>query len=168
MFKKHKKTIFCFKGLNNPISTDIYVNSSELIRKFTKIMKISMAVITPACMILSKFLANLFIYFSTDLGADELELPLPMWWANESPNLKFWRKISFFQFIFLFLGFRLIRKISPVIRLQPLLSTFAYSMWCFLWCACWSSPLLRAWYWFQWPTIWNAVWIRSINTGWAN
>lgn len=55
----YSSTIFSFLGLNISISNDIYSKIREKIQKVVKVMKFSMAVMTPICLVVSKFLISI-------------------------------------------------------------------------------------------------------------
>lgn len=68
-----------FVGLVNPVSKTNYTETGAKIQKVAKILKISLVEVTPFIVNFLPFVGGLVGYFTTDLGADALELPLPMW-----------------------------------------------------------------------------------------
>lgn len=57
----------------------MYNETDRQIEKWSKIVYIVIAQTTPACFILPIFVYSLIEYFTTDLGTDAFELPLPVW-----------------------------------------------------------------------------------------
>lgn len=70
---------FHFVGLAYPVSKTIYTKTSAKIQKVAKILKLGIVEVTPFVVNVPPFVGGLIAYFTTDLGADALELPLPMW-----------------------------------------------------------------------------------------
>lgn len=62
-------------------SVAIYEQAAHQIEKWSKIGYFIIAKVTPVCCILPKAMANYFVYFSTTVGNDAFELPLPMWYV---------------------------------------------------------------------------------------
>lgn len=74
-------------GLVFPVSKTIYKKTHVKVQKVVKIATIACPVMTPFILIVPPFIGNFSTYFTTDLGADALELPLPMWYKA---NKFFW------------------------------------------------------------------------------
>ena len=66
-------------GLKNPSSKVLYEKTNRSVEKWSKIIFFVMVKITPIAWLLPKVIISLFLYFTTDLGNDALELPSPMW-----------------------------------------------------------------------------------------
>lgn len=76
MFVKMKIYIL---GSKNPPSKVLYDKTNGKIEKWSKILYFLMVKLTPMSWLLPKVIISLFLYFTTDLGNDALELPSPMW-----------------------------------------------------------------------------------------
>lgn len=57
------------------------------IEKWSKIVYIVISVVTPACFILPIFVYCLFVYLTTDLEKNALQMPLPVWFPFDTKNL---------------------------------------------------------------------------------
>lgn len=57
----------------------LYINANRKIEKWSRIAYFLLALATPIMWIGPKFISSLFVYFTTDLGNDALELPLLEW-----------------------------------------------------------------------------------------
>lgn len=68
-------------GLEYPESKAIYDETNQQIEKFSGIIYLVTVRGTPICLVFPKFIACLFVYFTTNLGKGALELPLPMWYV---------------------------------------------------------------------------------------
>lgn len=62
----------------SPASKAIYIGSDREIEKWSKIIHLVVAEITPFLMVLPQCI-TLLVYLSTDVGTDAFELHLPMW-----------------------------------------------------------------------------------------
>lgn len=69
-----------FIGLMNATLKTIYAQSGKRIKKFAENVNLGFAKLTPTCTVLPIFFGSLANYFTTDLGADALELPYPTMW----------------------------------------------------------------------------------------
>lgn len=67
-------------GLMSPILNTIYTQTDEKIKKLVEMLNFAMANMTPILVTLPTFIGSFVAYFTTDLGADALELPLPTMW----------------------------------------------------------------------------------------
>lgn len=75
---KHKKSLH-FSGLEHPVSKTIYTKTHENIQKVVKISMFAFPGMTPFVVTIPPFIVSFSTYFTTDLGPEVLELPLPMW-----------------------------------------------------------------------------------------
>lgn len=66
-------------GLKYPQSKALYEKTDQLIERISKIIQFVMVYVSVPGFILPKAIFSLFIYSTTDLGPDALELPLPAW-----------------------------------------------------------------------------------------
>lgn len=64
----------------DPTLRAIYTQAGEKVRRNVKIVSIALIKVTPVTTTLSVGLACFITYFTTDLGADALELPLTTMW----------------------------------------------------------------------------------------
>lgn len=69
----------------------MYTESNRLIEKWIPIFHFAMGKVTPVSFILPIFSHSIFIYFTSNLGNDCLELPLPIWFVWSVIYLKFHR-----------------------------------------------------------------------------
>lgn len=68
-------------GWENPESKVICEKMNEFVETYSKIgMSVLKYVVVPS-VIFPKVFISFFIYFTTDVGNDALDLPLPMWWV---------------------------------------------------------------------------------------
>ena len=75
-----RTTSFIFFFLE-PESKAMYSEIDHQIEKWSQIVYIVIAKITPVCFISPIFIYSLVIYFTTDLGNDAFELPLTVWYV---------------------------------------------------------------------------------------
>lgn len=67
------------KGLVQSECGSIYTDTAEKIQQRIDIFTFGMQKLTPILMILPKFIISFCTYFTTDLGPDAFELPIPKW-----------------------------------------------------------------------------------------
>lgn len=60
----------------------IYEKINRQIEKWSKIVYIVVAKVTPILVIMLKVIYSVAVYFTTDLGNDALELPFPEWYVK--------------------------------------------------------------------------------------
>lgn len=65
-------------GMKCPESRSIYDEIIKLAEKWSKIMTF-LAKLAAPCGVLSRVIPSYIIYFTTDLGNEAFELPVPMW-----------------------------------------------------------------------------------------
>ena len=65
-------------GMIYPASTPIYIETDKLVEKLNAIMYFLITRVSAPSFVLPKFFASYFVYFTTDMGNDAFELPLPM------------------------------------------------------------------------------------------
>lgn len=70
-------------GLENPASKPLYMETSAKVKKVVETTTLLLAIVTPICVIVPTFLANLIACLTTDMGAEDLELPLPKGYSNK-------------------------------------------------------------------------------------
>lgn len=68
-----------FKGSQNPASKEIYVEIITLIEKLNRFIHFVMVNLTLPCLLFPKYTVCYYTYFTTDIGNDAFELPLPVW-----------------------------------------------------------------------------------------
>lgn len=68
-----------FSGLPHKIAGPMYEKTNRQIENLTEIIFFVIVRVTPICLVLLKCITSLFVYFTTDLKNNALELPLPMW-----------------------------------------------------------------------------------------
>lgn len=66
-------------GLENPTSKAICRKTNHRVEKISKVCVFAMENVMVPCFIIPKTIRSFFIYFSTDLGRDAFDLPIPMW-----------------------------------------------------------------------------------------
>lgn len=66
-------------GLKYPDLRTQYNNTSRQIQKWINFLHVATVLMAPVFIISPPVIASCFAYFTTDLGDDSLELPLPMW-----------------------------------------------------------------------------------------
>lgn len=71
---------FFHVGLVNPTMNIIYMQTSEKIEKLAEFSNLAFVKVTPLSTTIPIFVASFFTYFTTDFGADALELPFPIMW----------------------------------------------------------------------------------------
>lgn len=57
----------------------MYQKRGRQIEMLTEIIFFVIVKVTPICLVLLKCVTTVYVYFTTDLENDALELPLPMW-----------------------------------------------------------------------------------------
>lgn len=67
-------------GLMNPTLKTIYRKTNEEIKKVHKILNFALVKSTPVCVTIPVFIASFVAYFTTDLGTEAFELPIPTMW----------------------------------------------------------------------------------------
>lgn len=70
---------FIFQGLQNEASKAIYVEVNDRIEKWSQIVHFVLVNVSIPFLILPKYLVSFYLYYTTDMGNDAFELPLPMW-----------------------------------------------------------------------------------------
>lgn len=80
--KELQSPIKFISGLIYPASMEIHTKTNLLVDKITKIMFFFITWLSVPSFILPKFFGSFFIYFTTDIGSDAFELPLPMWYVR--------------------------------------------------------------------------------------
>lgn len=66
-------------GLGDPTSKTICEKTNKLVEKWCKIGFFVLKYVISSCFIFPKAIISFLIYFTTDLGNDSFDLPLPMW-----------------------------------------------------------------------------------------
>lgn len=66
-------------GLEDPMSKMIYTKTNGKIHKTARILNILLVGMSPFLTIVPPVLVSMVTFFTTDLGADALQLPFPMW-----------------------------------------------------------------------------------------
>lgn len=74
-FSKSKNIL----GSKNPSLKLLYEKTNEKTEKWSKILFFLMVKFTPIAWLSPKVIISFYLYFTTDLGNDALELPSPMW-----------------------------------------------------------------------------------------
>lgn len=62
-----------------PASKPIYLETHRLVEKICKIMTFVLLNVTVPSFVIPKAILCLSLYFTTDLGPDAFDLPLPLW-----------------------------------------------------------------------------------------
>lgn len=70
---------FFFIGLTNPTLKTIYSETGGKIRKLVDVLDLAFTKISPILTTAPIAIASFIAYFTTDLGADALELPYDIW-----------------------------------------------------------------------------------------
>lgn len=70
-------------GSKYPASKKLYEKTIERIELISRVIYFLMIYVSVPAFILPKYFLCLYFYFSTDLGPDALELPIPAWWEFE-------------------------------------------------------------------------------------
>lgn len=65
----------------------MYNETNRQLEKCTEIIVLVMAKVSPVCWILPKVVVSLFLYFTTEVGNDALELPLQIWYMKKKIDL---------------------------------------------------------------------------------
>lgn len=73
------KTSDLFSELICTASKPLYMKTHRIVEKFSKIMKFVIVDVTVPGFIIPKAIFSFYVYFTTDLGADAFELPVPTW-----------------------------------------------------------------------------------------
>lgn len=66
-------------GIINPASMEIHIKTNQLVEKLTEILFLFITRVSVPGFVLPKVFASFFVYFTTDVGNDAFDLPLPMW-----------------------------------------------------------------------------------------
>lgn len=66
-------------GAKNPSSKLLFDKTCRKVEKWSEIIFLWMVKITPIAWLSPKVIISFFLYLTTDLGNDALELPSPMW-----------------------------------------------------------------------------------------
>lgn len=66
-------------GSKNPSTKQLYDNTNRKVEKWSEFIFLVMVKVTPIAWLLPKVIISLFLYLTTDLGNNALELPSPMW-----------------------------------------------------------------------------------------
>lgn len=76
--------VFIFSGSIYPKWKETYIKVNDQVEKWSEIVHLIVAKATPLGLVLTKFIVNLFVYFTTDHDSEtvELELPFPMWYVQ--------------------------------------------------------------------------------------
>lgn len=81
--KNEKSKISChcvnILGTENSASIDIHEATNRQIEKICRILHMAMSKVPPHFVIWPKYFGCLGIYFTTDLGREAFELPIPLW-----------------------------------------------------------------------------------------
>lgn len=73
---------FCVQnilGSQNPASKIIYVKIIEKVEKWSRFIHIVLLYVTVPSFVLPKYVVSFYLFYTTDLGNDAFELPLPVW-----------------------------------------------------------------------------------------
>lgn len=92
----HFFDFFFFQGSQNPASNVIYIEVVDRVEKWSRFIHFVMLKVSIPCFVLPKYIVCFYLYFTTDMGNDAFELPLPIWWAVKvfiSQKQIFWRSI---------------------------------------------------------------------------
>lgn len=116
-----------------PALKSSYIENNQQIEKWSEIIYLIVAKMTPIAFILPKFIVSIFIYFTTNLENDAFELPLPMWYVEIQLNphykgliiCKYFKKLFkfFYGICFKTQGFHSEQKIQLVIWWPQLFNT---------------------------------------------
>lgn len=68
-----------FKGSQNLESKKIYDEIIDLMEKLDRFIYFVMLNVTLPSLVFPKYIVCYYIYFTTDMGTDAFELPLPVW-----------------------------------------------------------------------------------------
>ena len=74
-FLRPKKSL----GLKYPKSKKMYKKTNRLVEKLCKIAYFIIVKVSAPCLAIPKALLSFFMYFTTDLGPNAFELPIPAW-----------------------------------------------------------------------------------------
>lgn len=76
--------VLIFSGSIYPKWKETYIKVNDQVEKWSEIVHLIVAKATPLGLVLTKFIVNLFVYFTTDHDSEtvELELPFPMWYVR--------------------------------------------------------------------------------------
>lgn len=69
------------EGLKYSESKAIYTSTARKVQQRMDLFTLVMQKLTPILMMLPKFIISFCSYFTTDLGPDAFELPIPKWWV---------------------------------------------------------------------------------------
>ena len=70
-----------FLGMKNPKSKIIYEKTNQLAEKLSTAVFFVIVKVSVPCIVFPKCIISYIVYFTTDLGADAFDSPLPMWWV---------------------------------------------------------------------------------------
>lgn len=73
--------IYIFEGVENPALKIVYDEIIDKAEKYSGPNNFFAALVALQFVMIPKFATSLFVYFTTNLGDDGLELPIPMWCA---------------------------------------------------------------------------------------
>lgn len=68
-------------GIKHSASMMIYIDAIDQMDTWSKIVYFFIAKIALNCFIWPKPILLFFLYFTTDVGTDAFELPIPMWYG---------------------------------------------------------------------------------------
>lgn len=68
-------------GLKYPRSKAMYEKTNRLVEKISKFISFVIVYVSIPAFVLPKAIYCLFIYYTTDLGPDSFELPIPTWYV---------------------------------------------------------------------------------------
>lgn len=69
-------------GLENSASEAIYIKTNQFVENLSDIVYTAVVQISPLIWVMPKCLGSLLFYFTTDLGNDAFESPLPLWYVR--------------------------------------------------------------------------------------
>lgn len=81
---RHKRCLcsLYISGIKHPASKVIYVKIVDLVEKWDRFIQFALLKVTVPSFVLPKYIFCFYMYFSTNMGNDAFELPLPLWWVD--------------------------------------------------------------------------------------
>lgn len=67
-------------GMEYPTPEALFQETNQLVEKWSEIMCFLATIVIPTFVCFSMVMLSFFFYFTTDLGSDAFELPVPMWY----------------------------------------------------------------------------------------
>lgn len=76
----------CLGLVSHPASKRIYTKPDQQIEKVYGILQLVIVKVTPLCTVVPKLMTSFIVYFTTDLGGEAFELPIPGQWYCQNFN----------------------------------------------------------------------------------